>query len=282
MLNAGRDALYPEWGAAFGIRQVGTLNAIQIPEYRRFFMRYVNPGEGGSFLQIGGDSVIGFGADPAALDQLSVRYIIVSPDMPNYAAGVERDHPLVFEDEATGVRVYENLDAFPRAYLSPSLGSRPDPGGPRWTMQHAFTSDRELLDAASAAGVAKEADAATPGEADLVEDQNTLVRVEVDAPQPSVLVLTDTFHENWSVSVNGEPAHLARVNDVVRGVVVPAGPSVVEFRYESRARTVGTIVSLVTVVGLLIGAAVWAQRRRRGRASGAETQVGPLEASTVG
>ena len=284
VLSAGRDALYPEWGAAFGIRQVETLNMMQVPEYREFFDRRVNPEEGGNFLQIGGDPGIDFGADPAALDQLSVRYIIVGDLMSNYGEGVELDHPLVFEDDATGVRVYENPDAFPRAYLSPVLagGRSGRQDGPRWTMQRTFTADAELLDAAHEAGVPIDGEARAGGEVEVVDERNTRVRVEVEAEQPAVLVLTDSFHDNWSVSVNGEPAHLGRVNEVVRGVVVPAGESIVEFRYESRARTVGTLISVLTIVALLLGAAVWAVVRRRRGSSGSDPQVGRPETATVG
>ena len=78
-----------------------------------------------------------------------------------------------------------------------------------------------------------------------------------------MLVLADTYHPNWSVTVNGEPAHLAEVNDVVRGVVVPAGQSVVEFHYESKARTVGIVISSIAGFLLLVGLVFWAIRRRR-------------------
>ena len=43
MLNAGRGALYPEWGTVLGIAQIETLNTMQIRAYRAFFQRYVDP-----------------------------------------------------------------------------------------------------------------------------------------------------------------------------------------------------------------------------------------------
>jgi hypothetical protein len=272
VLSAGRDTLYPEWGSALGVRQIETLNLMQVPEYRSFFARYLNPREGGNFLQIGGSTDVAFTAVPEALDQLSVRYLIVGRDLRDYAKGVEEQYPLVFYDDATGVRVFENRDAFPRAYLSPALGAERAnrPREARWTQPLAFTRDRELLDTAAAAGVPQQADVTSAGDADIVYDRNTRVRIDVDATQPAVLVLDDTYHENWSVTVNGEPAHIGRVNDVVRGVVVPAGSSVVEFRYESDARTLGIRLSLAVGVGLLIATAVWAVMRRRGRSRRAD------------
>jgi hypothetical protein len=82
VLNAGRAALFPEWGSAFGIRQLETINVMQIPAYRDFFQRHLNTTEGrGKFLQTGSDRSIDFGASPDALNQLS------SPRSPGRAAG---------------------------------------------------------------------------------------------------------------------------------------------------------------------------------------------------
>ncbi len=271
VLNAGRSGLYAEWGSALGIRQIETLNVMQIPEYRTFFFNYLNEDESrGKFLRIGGDPGIDFGADPAALDQMAVRYILVADELKRYGDAVATNYPLVFDDREAGVRVFENTDAFPRAYLSPALvpASAISSDPPPWQRSRAFTTDANFLDEARAAGVSTRVDGSAAGEATIVEDHNTRVTVDVDASQPSVLVLADVYHDNWSVTVNGEPADLAEVNDVVRGVVVPAGGSTVEFRYESRARTIGALISLVAVVALLVGSVVWSVRRRRTIANG--------------
>src|SRR4029079_269110 len=42
VLTVGRGGLYPEWGAALGIRQVETINIMQLPWYRQLFERYLN------------------------------------------------------------------------------------------------------------------------------------------------------------------------------------------------------------------------------------------------
>jgi hypothetical protein len=285
VMNAGRDALYPEWGAAFGIRDVGTLNVMQVPEYRTFFFRYVNPGEGtGKFLQTGGDLEVPFAADPVALDQLSVRHLVVADELVTFADQARQLYPLAFDDQEAGVHVFTNPTAFPRAYLSTALVPSVDvSGSPRWSTARAFTEDVQLLDAARTAGVDDAVSGSVPGTARIVAERNTRVEVEVRADAPSVLVLTDVFHENWSAVVNGEPAHLGRVNDVVRGVVVPAGLSVVEFEYRSRERAVGTVVSWLSLAALVVAAVVWEiVRRRRGPAPTAPEEVGPREPATVG
>jgi len=92
---------------------------------------------------------------------------------------------------------------------------------------------------------------------------NTDVQVTVDASRPSVLVLTDAYAYGWHVSVNGAAQHLARVDEVVRGVVVPAGRSTVVFTYRSPPRTIGAAMSLLTLVALLGYGAGLAVRRLR-------------------
>jgi hypothetical protein len=265
VLNAGRNSLYPEWGAALGIRELGTWDTTQIPEYRDFFTRYINPGERDLFLQVGRDLDVGFTADPSALDLLSVRYIVVSPTLENFNRDVAARYPLAFVDERTGTKVYENPTAFPRAFLSPALNDEPspDPSAAGWSMDTTSTQDRRLLDEAAAAGIPEQAAVAAAGTASITEDHHDRVSVEVDAGQPAILVLADTFQGDWKVTVDGEPAHLGRVDSTLRGVVVPEGGSTVVFTYESPSRQIGTLISLASLVALLAGASIWALRRRR-------------------
>jgi uncharacterized membrane protein YfhO len=78
-----------------------------------------------------------------------------------------------------------------------------------------------------------------------------------------VLVLTDSAHPNWTATIDGKPAHIGRVDDVVRGVVVPRGRSTVVFRYHSDARSVGEVVSYATLAALALFVVVAGARRRR-------------------
>ncbi len=265
ILDAGRGALYPEWASVFGIRQIETLNTMQVPPYRTFFQRYVNPGEPSLFLQIGGRSTRAFRADPDALNVLSVRYLVVDDALTQYEADVSRWYPLAFDDTEAGVRVYRNDASFPNAYLSAALTNVRHDG--TWSKQATQTDDHELLTAARDAGIPTRATRTRrTGAARLSEQSNTQVTISVRAVNPSVLVLTDSYYRNWTATIDGKAAHIGRVNDVVRGIVVPRGASTVEFRYHSSARSVGEVVSYVTLGALALYALVTAIRRRRARA----------------
>jgi hypothetical protein len=265
ILNAGRGGLYPEWGSVFGIRQIETLNTMQVPPYRTFFQRYVNPEEKSLFLQIGGRTRIPFKADASALDLLSVRYLVVDQTLARYDAEVRRKYSLAFEDAEAGVRVYRNDRSFPNAYLSPALTSVRRDGV--WSQVVTQTDDRALLAAARAAGIPTEATSAgKPGQARVVDQTNTRVRVSVNALEPSVLVLTNSYYRNWTATIDGKPAHIGRVDDVVRGIVVPRGRSTVVFRYHSAARSLGEVISYATAGAIALFVLGAALRRRRARA----------------
>jgi uncharacterized membrane protein YfhO len=122
-----------------------------------------------------------------------------------------------------------------------------------------------LLDAGKALGMtAARPASARARPARITQYDDTKVRVEVDAPRASVLVLTDAYAYGWHVTVNGKQVHLGPVDEVVRGVVVPAGRSSVVFTYRSRPRTVGAVISLLTVLALLAYGIWLAVQRRRG------------------
>jgi hypothetical protein len=276
LLSAGRGAITAEWGSVLGLRQVTTFNVMQQPWYRDFFFRWVSPRDAPPrFLELGerdGD----FAAAAAALDVLSVRYLVVDARLERMERAIAAEYPLVFDDRAAGVRVYENPDAYPRAFVASTLAPTPRAAFlPPWSRHLAITADPRLLQEADRAGVPDEPPppgsngaSSRAAEATIVEDSNGRVRVEVEAPAPSVLVLADTYHRNWSAEVDGVDHHVGRVDGFARGVIVPAGSSTVTFTYQSPARTLGAIVSLLGIAGLLAGCAIAGLRRRR---SGAAT-----------
>ncbi len=159
--SAGQGALFGEWGSAFGIRMIETINLMQQPWYRTFFLTHVNPGTVRSlFLQDPiGDGP--FTAEPAALDLLSVRYLVVQKHLQRTEREIAQRYPLVFEDKEARVDVYEIPHAFPRAFFSGALTTRDDrrlPSDAPWLVSTAFTEDAALLSQAAEQGIPQHAD----------------------------------------------------------------------------------------------------------------------------
>ncbi len=70
------------------------------------------------------------------------------------------------------------------------------------------------------------------GEVKFLSYEPKHIRLEANATAPSVLLLNDKHSPNWQVTVDGQLGTLLRCNYLMRGVQVPAGKHVVEFRYQ--------------------------------------------------
>jgi hypothetical protein len=71
-----------------------------------------------------------------------------------------------------------------------------------------------------------------------------------------LLVLNDTYDKDWQASINDQPTEIYRVNQFVRGVVVPAGVSKVVFVYRPASVMVGMWCSIITILVTLVGLAL--------------------------
>ncbi len=58
------------------------------------------------------------------------------------------------------------------------------------------------------------------------------IKINTAGSRAGVLLYNDRYHPHWNVYVDGEQRPLLRCNYIMRGVQVPAGKRVVEFRYE--------------------------------------------------
>ncbi len=104
-----------------------------------------------------------------------------------------------------------------------------------------------------------------PGEIAFTEFGLNHVTLKVRAAQPQLLVLAEPWYPGWRVLVNGTAEDALPANGWMRAAFVPAGESVVEFRYRSRWLALGAFVSLAALAAA--GVAEWRGARNRPRAS---------------
>jgi hypothetical protein len=100
-----------------------------------------------------------------------------------------------------------------------------------------------------------------PGQVRFVRYAPEDVVLDVEARQPTVLVLNDAYYKGWSATVDGQPAPILPANVAVRAVRLPAGTHQVAFTYRTPGLWLGALLSLVTLAGL--GLAVFVERRRQ-------------------
>lgn len=107
------------------------------------------------------------------------------------------------------------------------------------------------------------------------------ITVRTISPAPRLLVISENFHPNWRVQVDGQDGELLRVNYLWQSISLPPGEHRVELRYSSSvaswSRWVG-LMSLAAVIGIL----GWEGRQRRVRPRGAESPPVPVGSQVGG
>ncbi len=106
------------------------------------------------------------------------------------------------------------------------------------------------------------ADAVAPVPCEVHDESADQVVVRCDGPA-GVLVLLDAWAPGWSVTVDGAPARLERVDLAARGVEVGPGAHVAIFRYAPPGRRLGAWLGLAGLFGLVALLAVGLLPSRR-------------------
>ncbi|HEX5398226.1 MAG TPA: YfhO family protein [Verrucomicrobiae bacterium] len=86
------------------------------------------------------------------------------------------------------------------------------------------------------------------------------VDADVEADDPSLVVVSQTYYHNWRAFVDGRPVPLLRANEAFQAVQVPAGRHHVHLVYEDSAFRMGAMISLSA---LLVCALAWFLLPRR-------------------
>ncbi len=189
--------------------------------------------------------------DPAApvLDRLSVTHWVTTAQQPP-----QRWRP-VFRSEA--MRVFENGEARPRAFIVPSAQVVSDDAMPEWLRlvpwQQVTAISQPITDLPSGPGRMFPATS--------LQLSAHEAAFNVDAPAPALAVLADPLYPGWRVAVDGVPATPVRVDGALRGVVVPEGRHSVVWKFRPGSYVVGLFGTAVGV--LLMSALLVAMGGRR-------------------
>jgi hypothetical protein len=82
---------------------------------------------------------------------------------------------------------------------------------------------------------------------------NQTVDIEVEAQEPSLVVVAQTYYHNWHATMDGQPTPLLRANVAFQAVQVPAGKHKIHLAYRDRAFEIGAAISIVAWLGSLTG-----------------------------
>ncbi len=203
------------------------------------------------------------------LDLLGVRYVMTEGEIPN------ADFDLVYDDE---VRIYENLDALPRAFALPRTEVIAEADLPdrlrSFDPRDVVLLDEVTLAEAGAAAIPAKGDQWPLQPATVAAYGTNTVFVDVEMPGPGWLVLADSFFPGWKVyrsdpdPENPAPEHgfepadeqelaIVRANGNFRAVYLEAGAHRVRYKYTPMSLKLGLYGSFMAVVVMLLLLFYW-------------------------
>ena len=150
------------------------------------------------------------------------------------------------------VRVYENPQVLPRAFVAKRIVELSDPaerlaylGRPDYDPRVAVVE--ETLDGLL------EPESEVLGEVSIESYEPRRVVLRAELQQPGMVVLADAWDAGWVALVDGEPAPIHRVDHALRGVWVGEGASRIEMHHDPASFRIGTwLAALGLLTSLLL------------------------------
>ncbi len=195
------------------------------------------------------------------IDFLGVKYIIhkVSDGHAVWAFPIW-DYPadqfkVAYEDN--NINVFENRNAFPKAFL---VGRYKVVADNHMILRTIFKKDTNLRDVAileSNPGL--DLSGGTTGSVNITKYEPNKIEIKASVKDSSLLVLSDPFYPGWKADVDGKPASIYRADYAFRAVYLPKGTHEVTFTYDPDSFKIGLALALLGVLGVG-GTALWKQK----------------------
>lgn len=152
---------------------------------------------------------------------------------------------------ASGIKVFENPDAFPRAWaVHEVIGIQTVNESRRFMNDHY----PELRWKAFMSGTPVQLPAC-PAAADTVsfnEYSPSRIKIHANMTCDGMVVLSDTHYPGWYAEVDGRPEEIHEVDLALRGVLVKQGAHDIQFRYRPRSAMLGAAMTFTGVIGAFI------------------------------
>jgi hypothetical protein len=204
------------------------------------------------------------------LDLLNVRYVIAPKNSapfggePLAADQYPAQYRPVFEDD--DVIVFENLNALPHAWIVHDT-----------VRLDSLTALEQINSGAIDPGLTatiEDTPPTMPTSADASSDSVSIthyspdqITIQATASSDGMLVLSDVYDPDWTVTVDGKEAKMLEVDGVLRGVQIPRGEHTVDFSYNPQSLKYGFWISIVTMIGTVVALVVLRRSPRKPRTS---------------
>ena len=162
------------------------------------------------------------------------------------------------------VKIYENRDALPRAFVAYSAVTLPTDDEIIQTMLDSRFDPARTVILPGGYGFWHPDEPAHPDvlAPQIVTYEPEHISLDVQAASEGYVVLADTYYPGWTATVDGQPADIERADILFRAVKVPAGQHRVELYYQPQPFSIGLLISIGT--GVVLGV-LWFIARRHNR-----------------
>jgi hypothetical protein len=245
-----------------GLDDLSGYNPIQSTRYRDL-VEAINGGEPQDYHQT---NLLPSGLVSPLLNLLNARYIVIPAVIPPNRSdllSLTKRHPTVYQDKR--VRVLENRDAFPRAWLVHDAVQVP-PAEALGLMTSGTIDLRTVAVLETHPPPLAHPDATDTEQVRVTSYEPDRMRLTVSSEAAGLLMVSEVYDPNWHAYVDGNRTPVLVADHALRTVPVPAGVHTVELRFEPRSLRIGLAVSLVTVAslaGLIVCLAGYRYRDRR-------------------
>ena len=189
---------------------------------------------------------------------LNIRYILCHRNL------VHKDLVKVYDEQ--GIKIYENRQTMPRAYLVPKAIIMPkETDLLNVLLEGSFDYHRTVLleEKPQNAIKASTTNGLRPARIHIEKYEDSSVELTVDSVSGGYLVLADFHYPGWSAFIDGKKTKIYRGNYLQRVVVVTPGAHRIHFRYRPMSLIAGlSITILSTMVFLFFIARSYFQNHR--------------------
>ena len=256
--------LYPNTAGALGLQDVRALDALYVARYLRYVKTFIAPQIHDRFTAT--ELPVVFRDNPM-FDAFAARVVLSQSDLATSPS-------LRFVGTDGVSRVYENTNAYPRAWVvhrvhvvqgEDEAFTFLEAGAHRKDgvlVVAGFDPRREAVVERRGSNTEATLRSLQEGQAECTErnrDRATIerytgnsVRLRVQAACPGLLVIPDTYFPGWKASVDGRDRTIYPTDGAFRGVLVPRGTSRVEIRYEPRPFKAGIILAAGGLAAFLL------------------------------
>jgi hypothetical protein len=245
--RTAQETLAVSWGMVYGVEDINGFNSLQPRRYTDYL--FGPEVEDVSYGLLGGARLLR--PQSPILSALNVRYLLIPSDL---APPIGSPFRQVYANAQ--VRVYENPQAYPRAYFADAVRAAPDPQA----LLHTVTADGfdgrrlALVEGAQPPAIPPAAGTASADTVALTRSSANQIALQTSTSQPRFLVLSEMDFPGWRATVDGAETPIYRTNYLFRGIAVPAGQHSVVFVYRPVSALIGAGISLLAlaIAGFLL------------------------------